>query len=431
MANFTRRRFIQAAGLGSLAATLPFGTAWSSQTKARVVVVGGGTGGAIAARYVKALDPAIDVTIVEANPEYTSCYMSNWVLAEMRDLDSLTHGYDNVKARGINVVIDTATRIDTEGQKVLTAGGKSLPYDRLIVSPGIDFQWGAIEGYDEAASQVLPHAWKAGPQTLLLRDQVAAMPENGLVTIVAPPNPFRCPPGPYERAALIANFCTRHKPNAKIVIYDAKDAFSKQGLFQAGWERHYPGMIEWVGGFETGGGIRRVDPAAKTLHTDFDDFEADVINVIPPQTAGRIAVDSGLTDDSGWCPVDYRDLQSTLAQNVHVIGDAMVSSALPKSGYIAASTAKVAALAVVDHINGREPGAPAYFNTCYSLLTPEHSISVSGVYEAGQTDDGQQTILPVGDSVAVSPADADDLYQGREARYAASWYDNLIDQGFG
>jgi sulfide dehydrogenase [flavocytochrome c] flavoprotein chain len=430
MANINRRKFLQLAGLGGLAAGFPYAATWGSQTKARVVVVGGGTGGAIAARYVKALDPAIDVTIIEALPRHTTCYMSNWVLAEMRDLESLTHSFDKVQARGINVITDTATRIDTEGQKVLTAGGQSVPYDRLIVAPGIDFRWGAIEGYDADAAEILPHAWKAGPQTTLLQEQIRAMDDGGVVAIVAPPNPFRCPPGPYERAALIAHYLQRHKPKSKIVIYDAKDAFSKQGLFQAGWERHYPGMIEWVGGFQ-GGKIQRIDAAAKTLHAEFDDYEADVINVIPPQMAGRIAVDSGLADDSGWCPVDFRDLQSTLAKNVHLIGDAIVSSALPKSGYIAASTAKVAAVAVVDHINGREPGTPAFFNTCYSLLTPEHSISVSGVYKVAKNDDGQQVVVGVGNSVAVSPAGADDTFQNREARYAASWYDNLTNQGFG
>jgi sulfide dehydrogenase [flavocytochrome c] flavoprotein chain len=430
MANINRRKFLQLAGLGGLAAGFPYAATWGSQTKARVVVVGGGTGGAIAARYVKALDPAIDVTIIEAIPQHTTCYMSNWVLAEMRDLDSLTHSFDNVKKRGINVIIDTATRIDTEGQKVLTAGGQSVPYDRLIVAPGIDFRWNAIEGYDAAAAEVLPHAWKAGPQTVLLQEQIQAMDDGGVVAIVAPPNPFRCPPGPYERAALIAHYLQRHKPRSKIVIYDAKDAFSKQGLFQAGWERHYPGMIEWVGGFQ-GGRIERIDVAARTMHTDFDDFEADVVNVIPAQMAGKVAVDSGLTDDSGWCPVDFRDLQSTIASNVHIIGDAIVSSALPKSAYIAASTAKVAAVAVVDHINGREPGTPAFFNTCYSLLTPEHSISVSGVYKVAVNEAGEQSVVGVGDSVAVSPADADDRFQTREARYAESWYDNLTDQGFG
>ena len=430
MANINRRKFLQMAGLGGLAAGFPYAATWGSQTKARVVVVGGGTGGAIAARYVKALDPAIDVTIIEALPQHTTCYMSNWVLAEMRDLDSLTHSFDNVKKRGINVIIDRATRIDTEAQKVHTAGGQSVPYDRLIVAPGIDFRWNAIEGYDAAAAEVLPHAWKAGPQTVLLQEQITAMADGGVVAIVAPPNPFRCPPGPYERAALIAHYLQRHKPKSKVVIYDAKDAFSKQGLFQAGWERHYPGMIEWVGGFQ-GGKIERIDVAAKTMHTDFDDFHADVVNVIPPQMAGQVAIDSGLTDDSGWCPVDFRDLQSTRAKNVHIIGDAIVSSALPKSGYIAASTAKVAAIAVVDHINGREPGTPAFFNTCYSLLTPEHSISVSGVYKVAKNDDGQQVVVGVGNSVAISPADADDRFQNREARYAESWYDNLVDQGFG
>ena len=430
MANINRRKFLQMAGLGGLAAGFPYAATWGSQTKARVVVVGGGTGGAIAARYVKALDPSIDVTIIEAIPQHTTYYMSNWVLAEMRDLDSLTHGYDNVKKRGIKVIIDRAERIDTEAQKVHTAGGQSVPYDRLILAPGIDFRWNAIEGYDAAAAEVLPHAWKAGPQTLLLQEQIKAMDDGGVVAIVAPPNPFRCPPGPYERAALIAHYLQRHKPKSKIVIYDAKDAFSKQGLFQAGWERHYPGMIEWIGGFQ-GGKIERIDAAAKTMHTDFDEFHADVVNIIPPQMAGQVAIDSGLTDDSGWCPVDYHDLQSTIASNVHIIGDAIVSSALPKSGYIAASTAKVAAVAVVDHINGREPGKPAYFNTCYSLLTPEHSISVSGVYEAVTGAEGQQSVAGVGNSVAVSPAGADDRFQAREARYAESWYDNLTDQGFG
>ena len=430
MANINRRKFLQMAGLGGLAAGFPYAATWGSQTKARVVVVGGGTGGAIAARYVKALDPSIDVTIIEAIPQHTTCYMSNWVLAEMRDLDSLTHSYDNVKKRGINVIIDRAERIDTEAQKVHTAGGQSVPYDRLIVAPGIDFRWNAIEGYDAATAEVLPHAWKAGPQTVLLQEQIKAMADGGVVAIVAPPNPFRCPPGPYERAALIAHYLQRHKPKSKVVIYDAKDAFSKQGLFQAGWARHYPGMIEWIGGFQ-GGKIERIDAAAKTMHTDFDEFHADVVNIIPPQMAGQVAIDSGLTDDSGWCPVDYHDLQSTIASNVHIIGDAIVSSALPKSGYIAASTAKVAAVAVVDHINGREPGKPAYFNTCYSLLTPEHSISVSGVYEAVTGAEGQQSVAGVGNSVAVSPAGADDRFQAREARYAESWYDNLTDQGFG
>ncbi len=431
MAKMNRRRFLQMAGLGGLAAGLPYAATWGSQTKARVVVVGGGTGGAIAARYVKALDPSIDVTIIEAIPQHTTCYMSNWVLAEMRDLDSLTHSYDNVKRRGINVIIDRAERIDTEAQQVHTAGGERVAYDRLILAPGIDFRWNAIEGYDAAAAEILPHAWKAGPQTVLLKEQIKAMDDGGVVAIVAPPNPYRCPPGPYERAALISHYLQRHKPKSKVVIYDTKDAFSKQGLFQAGWERHYPGMIDWVGGFETDGGIRRINPEAMSMHTTFDDFHADVINVIPPHTAGRVAIESGLTDDSGWCPVDFRDLESTLAKNVHIIGDAIVSSALPKSAYIAASTAKVAAVAVIDHINGREPGKPAYFNTCYSLLTPEHSISVSGVYEAVTDADGEQSVVGVGDSVAISPAGADDRFQGREARYAASWYDNLVDQGFG
>jgi sulfide dehydrogenase [flavocytochrome c] flavoprotein chain len=430
MAKINRRRFIQMAALGSLTAAVPFSKTWS-QARGRVVIVGGGTGGTIAARYVKALDPAIEVTIIEAQPKHTTCYMSNWTLAEMRDLDSLTRDYEKVRARDINVVIDKATRIDTEKKTVQTEGGKSIDYDRVIVAPGIDFRWNDLEGYDEAAAEVIPHAWKAGPQTKLLQDQIAAMQDGGVVVITAPPNPFRCPPGPYERAALIAHYLQRHKPKSKVVIVDAKDAFSKQGLFSAGWERHYGDMIEWVGAFQTGGGPERISVDDKTVHTAFDSVQGDVLNVIPPQMAARIAVDSGLADESGWCPVDYQTLESTLAENVHIIGDAIVSSALPKSGYIAASTAKVAAVAVVDLINGREPGPASFFNTCYSLLTPENAISVSGVYRVSQDGAGAQIVEGIGDSVAVSRSDAEDWERSREARYAATWYNNLVDQGFG
>jgi sulfide dehydrogenase [flavocytochrome c] flavoprotein subunit len=431
MANFSRRKFIQMAGLGGLAATLPYSGAWSSQSKGHVVIVGGGTAGATASRYLRALDPSIKVTIIEALPQHTTCYMSNWVLAEMRDLDSLTHSFDNVKARGIEMVFDTATHIDTENRKVITKGGQSIPYDRLILSPGMDFKWNAIEGYDQSATEIMPHAWKAGPQTVLLQQQLNAMPDGGLFVISAPQNPFRCPPGPYERAAMVAHYFKNHKPKSKILIYDSKDAFSKQGLFTAGWKRHYGDMIEWVGAFDTDGGIQRVDTAAMTAHTSFDAIKADVFNIIPPMTAGPCAIESGLTDDSGWCPVDFRTMESLLAKNVHVIGDAIVSQALPKSGYIAATTAKVAAVAIVDLMNGREPGPPAFFNTCYSLLTPEHSISVTGVYKVAVDSEGRQTVFGVGDSVAVSPSDADDNVIRREARYAGTWYNNLVAQAFG
>lgn len=431
MSGFNRRRFIQAAGLGALTATLPFSAAWSSSPKARVVIVGGGTSGATAARYVKMLDPAIDVTLIEAEAKHTTCYMSNWVLAEMRDLASLTHTFANTEQRGINVVIDKATVIDTEKREVKTAGGLSIGYDRVIVAPGIDFKWDAIEGYDEAASQLVPHAWKAGPQTVLLQEQLKAMPDGGVVVLTAPPNPFRCPPGPYERAALIAHYLKNHKPRSKVIIYDSKNAFSKQGLFQDGWNRFYPGMIEWVMETESGGGVIRVDAETRTAYTDFDEIKADVLNVIAPHTAGRVALASGLTDATGFCPVDFRSLESTIAPNVHVIGDSIVSSALPKSGYVAATTAKVAAVAVVDLLNGREVGTPAFFNTCYSLLTPRHSISVSGVYKMTINADGNQEIVGVGDSVAVSPAGADESFQNREADYAASWYDNLANQAWG
>jgi sulfide dehydrogenase [flavocytochrome c] flavoprotein chain len=430
MAQINRRRFIQMAGLGGLAAGFPYAATWGSQTKARVVVVGGGTGGAIAARYVKALDPAIDVTIIEAHPQHTTCYMSNWVLAEMRDLDSLTHGYDKVRARGINVIIDTATRIDTEGQKVLTAGGQSVPYDRLIVAPGIDFRWGAIEGYDAAAAEVLPHAWKAGPQTLLLQQQIQAMDDGGVVAIVAPPNPFRCPPGPYERAALIAHYLQRHKPKSKIVIYDAKDAFSKQGLFQAGWERHYPGMIEWVGAF-TGGKhparrCRRQDPAQRVRRLrgrrDQHHPAAD-----GGAHRGRLRPHRRLRLVPGRLPRSAVHARQERARDRRRHGqqrpaEVRLHRRLHRQG------------------RGGRRGRPhqrprtRHAGVLQHLLQPahpEHSISVSGVYKVAMNEAGQQAVVGVGNSVAVSPAGADDTFQNREARYAASWYDNLTDQGFG
>jgi sulfide dehydrogenase [flavocytochrome c] flavoprotein chain len=437
MTHFTRRDFLKVSGMTGLAASLPFSMACaasrttdtaSGAAKARVVVVGGGSGGATAAKYVKKADPSIEVTLIEANPTHHTCYFSNLVIGGLLPLDRIEHGYDGLRRYGINVVNDTVVGIDPVAQKVTGKSGQTFEYDRLVVSPGIDFKWNALEGYDEAASQTMPHAWKAGPQTALLRKQLEAMPDGGVAAIVAPANPFRCPPGPYERASLIAHYLKTHKPRSKLLVIDAKDAFSKQGLFEQAWNMYYQGTLEWVKAADTAGGIRRVDTGAMTLYSDFDEFKVDVANVIPPQTAGRIAIDSGLTDDSGWCPVDRRTFESALAKNIHVIGDAALASTMPKSGYAASSQAKVAALAIVDILNGRQPGTPSYVNTCYSFGNPEHAFSVAAVYRLMEKD-GTPIIEAV--SGGVSPMDAPQEFRRREVDFAYSWYANLTQEIFG
>jgi NADPH-dependent 2,4-dienoyl-CoA reductase/sulfur reductase-like enzyme len=426
----SRRRFAQLAA--AAAAAMPLVAAPAivrGQAAAQVVVIGGGFGGATAAKYLKKAAPDLRVTLVEPNERFITCPYSNLVLAGWRDLPSITHSYAALRDRwGVEVVHDEAVGLDAEARRVTLAGGGTLGYDRLIVSPGIDLrppEEGGIAGYDEAAHALMPHAWKPGEQTLLLRAQLEAMPDGGTVVIAAPPNPFRCPPGPYERASLVAAYLKAEKPQAKILILDAKENFSKQGLFQQGWERHYPGMIEWVP-LSADGRVVEVDPASRTLVTEFGtEHVADVANVIPPQYAKAIARAAGLADDSGWCPVDGRTFESTLVPGVHVVGDAAIASPMPKSGFAANSQGKTAAAAAVALLAGREPGNPAWVNTCYSHIAPDYAVSVAGVYKAV---DGQ--IVSVEGAGGVSPADADDQVRKLESVYADAWYDSITGDMF-
>ena len=436
MTKFTRRQFIKAAGVSGAAVSMPFMTSACASShggrsggKGHVVIVGGGTGGGTVARYVKSLDPGIDVTVIDASKTHHTCYFSNWVIGGIRTMESIEQKFDKMRARGINVINQMVTKIDTSAQTVTTADGKSIKYDRLVVSPGIDFR-DNIAGYDKAAMEKMPHAWKAGTQTTLLKKQLEAMPNGGLVVMAAPPNPFRCPPGPYERASLIANYLKQHKPRSKLLILDAKDAFSKQGLFEQGWREHYGygtdnALIEWVKAADTNGGVKRVDAGKMTVNTDFDEFRVAVANIIPAQRAADIAVNAGLTDDSGWCPIDRKTFESTLAKNVHVLGDASIATTMPKSGYSANSQGKVAALAIVDIMNGREPGTPSYINTCYSLITPDQAISVAAVYELA----ADRTITAK--SSGLTPMDATREFKKREVAYAESWYNNLVGEIWG
>ena len=362
------RRLIVAGGLA-----LPF--AARAAGSARVVVIGGGFGGASCARALRRYAPGVDVTLVEANATFTACPFSNEVIAGTRDIAVQRFGYKAVAASGVRMVHAEATGVDATARRVTLSNGAVLAYDRLILSPGIDIAWGALPGYDEAASLRMPHAWKAGAQTLLLRKQLEAMRDGGTVVISVPPNPYRCPPGPYERASLIAWYLKTHKPRSKLLVLDAKDAFSKQKLFQAGWAKLYPDILKWISASD-GGTVTRVDPATLTFETDFGSHKADVANVIPPQRAGRIAAIAAVADKSGWCPIDPVTFESRLVPGVHVIGDAAIAGAMPKSAFAANAQAKVCALAVARLLDGGTPDEPRVINTCYSMVAPHYGISV-------------------------------------------------------
>ena len=424
-----RREFLKAAGVVTAAGLV--GVPYIARAAGKkVVIVGGGTGGATAAKYIKMADAGIDVTLIEPNDAYYTCYMSNEVLSGDRTIDSIRFGYDGLKAHGVNVVHDSATGIDAGAKKVTTAGGQTFDFDRCIVSPGISFKWDAIEGYDEETAESIPHAWKAGSQTVTLRGQLEAMDDGGTVVIVAPPDPFRCPPGPYERASQIAHYLTQHKPKSKILILDPKDKFSKQGLFTGAWTKLYGfgtdnSMITWVSG-AAGGKVSAIDAATKTAMGEVEEFKADVLNVIPPQKAGKIAADAGLTNDSGWCPVDLATFESTIAPGVHVIGDASVATGMPKSGYAANSQAKVAAAAIVALLKGEEPGTPSYVNTCYSIAGKDYAFSVAAVYQLAQD---KSSIVSV--AGGLTPGDASAEQFKREVLYAHSWFQNITSDIFG
>ena len=417
----SRRAFLKLAGAVGLAAP----SLASAQGAGRVVVVGGGFGGATAARTLKQLDPRLAVTLVEPNPVYTSCPCSNSVLANLREISQQEFGYDGIKRAGVTVAATSATAVDAAARTVALADGNRLSYDRLVLSPGIDFDWGAIPGYDEAATQKMPHAWKAGSQTVLLRQQLQDMKDGGLVVMSAPANPFRCPPGPYERASLIAYWLKVWKPKSKLLLLDSKDAFSKQRLFQNGWAELYPGMIEWVP-LSKGGKVTSVDPATLTLLTEFGRHTADVANVIPPQKAGAIAAKAGVADRTGWCPVEPVAFESVLQRGIHVLGDAAIMGAMPKSAFAANAQAKVCAAAIVELLAGRAPQQPLLINTCYSLLAADYGISIAGVY---RPDKGLLTDVP--GAGGVSALDAVGGLRGQEALYAASWFRAIAAEAFG
>src|SRR5690606_19194625 len=388
---------------------------------AKVVVVGGGYGGATAAKYVRLFsDHGIDVTLIEPNAAFVSCPISNLVIGGHKTMADITTPYDNLSKRhGVKVVRDMVASIDPAKRTVKLASGGELPYDRLIVSPGIDFMWDTLPGMaKEGAKDKVLHAWKAGPQTVALRKQLEAMPDGGVYALSIPLAPYRCPPGPYERACMVANYFKKAKPKSKVVIFDANDDItSKKGLFTKAWNEHYKDIIEYRPKHK----VVDVDAATNTLKFEFnDDFKASVANVLPTMRAGDIAVKTGLaTANARWCEVDFLTFEAKAAKNIHVLGDSIqIAPAMPKSGHMANQHGKTCAAAVVSLLQGKEPPQlPIYANTCYSFVTEEDVVHVSSVH---RYDAEKKTMLPVQGAGGLSSA-ASEL----EGRYALAWARNI------
>lgn len=417
----SRRIFIGSAAAATAALSAP---RVMGQTKPRVVVIGGGAGGATVARYLaKDSQGALDVTLIEPNATYYTCFFSNLYLGGFREFESLAHGYDAIAASGVTVVQDMAAGVDPAARTVTLAGGEVLPYDRLVISPGIDFVEGSVPGWSLAAADIMPHAYKAGPQTQLLKAQVEAMPEGGLFCMVAPPNPYRCPPGPYERVSMIAHLLTQKNPTAKILVLDPKDKYSKQALFEEGWQKHYSGMVEWIGP-DMGGNVVEVRPDSMEVLIDGDVQKVDVCNVIPGQMAGAIAAAAGVTDASGWAPVDPANMKARTDPNIWVLGDASAQGDMPKSGFSANSQAKVAAMAIRAELTGSKQFPAKYSNTCWSLIAPDDGVKVGASYEPTP-----EKIASVESFISQTGEDA----ALRKATYEESlgWYEGITADMFG
>ncbi len=427
MSSLGRRDFLTLMASGLFA----FPYIATSATLKRVVIIGGGAGGTIAAKSIRLADPSIHITLVEPHQHYYTCFMSNQVLSGERRFDTIRFNYDNLRRYGIQIRFDQGIAIDPINRQLKLQSGATLTYDRLILSPGIDFQWDVIEGYDEKTSHQIPHAWKAGPQTILLRQQLAAIPNGGTLIISVPQKPFRCPAAPYERASQIAHYFKYHKPRSKLFILDAKSAFSQQQLFIEGWKKLYGfgtenSLIEWIPAHEQGTVIA-VDAQHKTVYAgEFEDeYQADVINIIPPQRAAHIAKVSGLVDESGWCPINQKTFESSLQKGIHVIGDACITK-MPKSAHSANSQAKICAQAVVAALQDREMTVDAaYMSSCYEIVGKDFGISFLAHYRLKEGVISQ--IKGVG---GLSPLNASAADRKREVAYAHSWYQNITSDMF-
>jgi NADPH-dependent 2,4-dienoyl-CoA reductase/sulfur reductase-like enzyme len=419
----TRRQFVKASAAGASACVFPL-PLLAQGAQPRIVVIGGGFAGATAARFLKRADPRLNVTLVEPNPVFAACPFSNEVIASLRDMRAQLFGYDRIATAGVVVAHQAATALDGQARTVTLGNGAKLAYDRLVLAPGSDLRFDALPGYDAAAAERMPHAWKAGEQTLLLRRQLEAMEDGGTVVMTLPALPYRCPPASYERASLIAHYLKTKKPRSKLVVLDAKDTFSMQRLFENAWQELYPNL-EWVP-VSSGGNPTGVDAAAMTVSSDFDTYKAAVANIIPPQKAGRIAELAGTADRTGWCPVDPVTFESRLVPGIHVLGDAAIAGAVPKSAFAANAAAKICASAVAKLVFGEAPAAPKFVNTCYSLVAPDYGISIAGVY---QPVNGQW--LEVEGAGGISPVDAPRAFRSQEAKFANGWFNTITSEIFG
>ena len=419
----TRRNAVL--GITAAAAMLARPSILRAQSTARVVVVGGGFGGAACARALKrAQQGNLQVILIEPNAVFTSCPFSNEVIAGLRDIEAQQFGYDGLAAEGVTVIGQAVTTIEPQRRSVMTTEGVALPYDRLVLSPGIDFHFEALPGYDEAASEKMPHAWKAGAQTLLLRRQLEAMADGGIVAIAIPANPSRCPPAPYERASLIAHYLKTKKPRSKVLILDAKDSFSQQRLFEKAWKELYGDMIERMA-LSQGGRVTSVDPSTSTIVTEFGNYTPDVANVIPPQRAGRIAEIAGATDATGWCPIDPVTFEFETRPNIHVIGDACLGGGIPKSASAAGAQGKACAGAIVNLLAGRAPETPRLTGICYNTVAPGYGFSLAGNYQP------RGDIFAEVEGGATSPVDAPRELRAREAAEAERWFQTITADTFG
>lgn len=427
MTEFTRRRVLIGGATIAGASALPFGFARPafSQAKPKVVVIGGGPGGATLAKYLaRDSNGGIDVTLVEPKESFTTCFHSNLYLGDVRGWDSINHSYDEIASKyGITHARTTASGIDRNARTVTLADGGTLDYDHLVVAPGISLKYDSIKGYSKEVAEKLPHAWLAGPQTQLLKAQLDALENGAQIVMIAPPNPYRCPPGPYERVSMMAHVLrNKGHTNSRIIILDTKASFSKQGLFSEGWQRHYPGMVEWQDP-TMHGGIGAVDADTMTVETDLADYKADLINVIPAQIAGAIARDAELANETGFCPIEAETMRSTLDANVTVLGDATIAGDMPKSGFSANSQAKVAANAIRASLTDSRQFPARYTNTCWSLIDTDDAVKVGGRYEP---KDGKITAV----ETFVSQTGEDAETRRRTQEENMGWYAGIVADMF-
>lgn len=421
-ASVTRRDAVL--GITAAATSFAVPSILRAQSAGRVVVVGGGFGGAACARALKRAQANLQVILIEPNAVFTSCPFSNEVIAGLRDIEAQQFGYDRLGAEGVTVINQAVTTIEPQLRSVVTADGVALPYDRLVLSPGIDFHFETLPGYDDVASEKMPHAWKAGAQTLLLRRQLEAMPDGGTVAIAIPANPSRCPPAPYERASLIAHYLKTKKPRSKVLILDAKDNFSQQRLFERAWKELYGDMIERIG-LSQGGRVTSVELATRTIVTEFGNYTPDVANVIPPQRAAHIAQIAGAADATGWCPIDPVTFESKLVPNIHVIGDACLGGGIPKSASAASAQGKACAATIVNLLAGRASETPRLTGVCYNIVAPGYGFSLAGNYQP------RGDIFAEVEGGATSPVEAPRELRAREATDAEHWFQTITADTFG